>query len=103
MAAYHETVWRNRCNDPLCRIFNNPEIVASGDSKDGIHLAEDAGRGVTAASISCSSRLSVSSRMSTRTGTAPRNTKAFAVERIGSQDYFVAAFDIRQQRGQIQR
>ena len=35
---------------------------------------------VIAASISRSSRLRVSSRMSTNTGTAPRSTKAFAVE-----------------------
>ena len=37
-------------------------------------------RGVIAASTSRSSRLSVSGRMSTNTGTAPRSTKAFTVD-----------------------
>ena len=37
-------------------------------------------RGVIAFSTSASSRLQVSSRMSTNTGVAPRRTKAFAVE-----------------------
>ena len=37
-------------------------------------------RGVTAASMRVSSRFSVSGRMSTKTGTAPRSTNALAVE-----------------------
>jgi len=50
-------------------------------------------RGVIASSMRASSMLSVSARMSTKTGTAPRRTKALAVEGVGGRDEGVGGHD----------
>ena len=62
-------------------------------------------RGVIASSTSVSSRLSVSGRMSTNTGVAPRSATAVARrrERERRHDHLVARLELEQQRHHLER
>ena len=88
--------------------------MSRGDRHDRVHFAADAGvvhaqiarvRGVIAASISVSSILSVSARMSTNTGTAPRSTNAFAVDTNVNDGMMTSSpgCEVEQQRGHLER